>query len=124
MVVAKKRRAQIVQRTLDVAGLTEKVVEFTRASQEYRRKNSVAQAVIGNNPAASFGFSRRKFFAGLGVSMVASFLPNSIHSRIFDSPWISVLQRSNGLHEGPAPADLLYPPVDLSYFETPIGHRI
>ncbi len=121
--VAKKRRAQIVQRTLEVAGLTEKVVEFTRACQEYRRKNSVAQA--GNQPGASFGFSRRKFFTGLGVSMAASALPNSFHLGILGSPWFSFLQRVSRRGEVPsAPADLLYPPVDLSYFETPIGHRI
>jgi hypothetical protein len=96
-------------------------VEFTRACQEYRRKNSVVQA--GKKPRAAFGFSRRTFFAGLGVSVV-SFLPNNFHSAIFGSPWFSLLQRLNGLHEVPAPADLLYPPVDLSYFETPIGHRI
>jgi hypothetical protein len=122
MVVAKNRRVQIVQRTCEVAGLSEKVVEFTRACQEYKRKNSVAQ--VGNKPEAAFVFSRRKFFAGLGILMAASFLPSSVHPEIFGSPWFSFLQRSNGLHEGPAPADLLYPPVDLSYFETPIGHRL
>jgi hypothetical protein len=96
------------------------VVEFTRACQEYRRKNSVAQA--GKKPRAPFGFSRRKFFAGLGVSMV-SFLPNNL-VEILGFPWFSFLQRSNGLQEVPLSAELLYPPVDLSYFETPIGHRV
>ena len=93
---------------------------FTRACQEYRRKNSVAQA--GKKPRASFGFSRRKFFARLGVSMV-SFLPNNLVG-IFGSPWLAFLQRSNRPHKMLAPADLLYPPVDLSYFETPIGQRV
>ena len=98
-------------------------MEFTRACQEYRRKNSVAQA--GNQPGASFGFSRRKFFAGLGVSVATSALPNSLHLGILGSPWFSFLQCMSRRDEAPAvPADLLYPPVDLSYFETPIGHRI
>jgi hypothetical protein len=94
----------------------EEVVEITRACQEYRRNNSVVQA--RKEPRVSFGFSRRKFFAGLGFSMV-SFLPNNLVG-ICGSPWLSFLQRSNGLHE----VDLLYPPVDLSYFETSIGHRV
>jgi hypothetical protein len=70
-------------------------------------------------PRAFSGFSRRKFFAGLGVSMAASFLPYS-HAGILASPRSLFFQRSNGRHE----VDLLYPPVDLSYFETPIGQRI
>lgn len=95
----------------------EKVVEFTRACQEYRRKNSVVQA--RKKPRALSGFSRRKFFAGLGVSMAASFLSYS-RVGIFGSPLSLHLQGSNGRQE----VDLLYPPVDLSYFETPIGHRV
>jgi hypothetical protein len=84
------------------------------------RKNSVAKA--GNQSGASFGLSRREFLAGLGGSMAASFLPNSRRG-IFGSSWFSFLERWNGLDEVPACAALLYPPVDLSYFETPIGHR-
>jgi hypothetical protein len=70
----------------------------------------------GKKPRGSFGYSRRKFLAGLGISMAAM----SLRPGIISSPWFSFLQRSNGLDE----VDLLYPPVDLSYFETPIGHRI
>jgi hypothetical protein len=95
-------------------------MEFTRACQEYKRKNSVAQ--VGKKPRAAFGFSRRKFVAGLGVS-VGSFLPNNLVG-IFGSPRLAFLQRSKRPHEMPASADLLYPPVDLSYFETPIGQRV
>ena len=96
-------------------------MEFTRACQEYRRKNSVAQA--GIKPEAASDFSRRKFFACLGVSMVASFLSNS-RPGLFGSSWVSFLERWDGPHEVPGGAQLLYPPVDLSYFETPIGYRI
>jgi hypothetical protein len=97
-------------------------VELTSACQEYRLKNSVAQAA--NKPAQAFGLSRRKFFTASGVSLAASLLSHSVRPGIFGSAWFSFLRHSNIPHEIPAPADLLYPPVDLSYFETPIGHRI
>jgi hypothetical protein len=89
--------------------------------QEYRRKNSVKQA--RSKAEAPSGFSRRKFFAGLGVSMAASFLPGNVIAGILGSSRVSLLQRSNGLHEAQMAAEVLYPPVDLSYFEIPIGRR-
>ncbi len=113
MVVAKKSSAQIVQRTCDVAGLGEKVVEFTREFQEYRRKSGVAQA--GLQCETSARCSRRRLLAGLSVSVVGLSLPNrGLTDLLCFSTRAQVLE--------PAP-ELLYPPVDLSYFDTPIGYR-
>lgn len=111
MVVAKKSSAQMVQRTCevtgDVAGLRETVVKFTNEFQEYRRKSVVAQA--------SRGFSRRGILAGMGLSLTALLLPKLAFARVGQ---ISVGARATA----PTP-ELLYPSVDLSYFNTPIGWR-
>ena len=120
--VAKKRSAQIVHRTCDVAGLTEKVVEFTRECQEYRRKKAVAQAA--HKPDAAPRFSRRRFIAGLSLSITALVLLSRALAGILRSPGFSLFQHLGESHPMDAASDLLYPPVDLSYFEIPIGHRI
>jgi hypothetical protein len=113
MVVAKKRRAQMVQRTCEVAGLMETVVEFTGEFQEYRRKAVVAQA--GHGAQRPTGFSRRKFFLGLGVSVATLLLPKFAVAE--------VLQIGASANDVQAVPELLYPPIDLSYFNTPIGGR-
>ena len=113
MVVAKKRSAQIVQRTCDVAGLREKFVAFTREFQEYRRKTAVAQA--GERCARAAGFSRRELFAGLSVSLTCFLLASrGLTNFLFLATRAWRFQQD---------AELLYPPVDLSYFDTPIGGR-
>jgi hypothetical protein len=120
-VVAKNRSAQIVHRTLEAAGFPEKVVEFTIKCQEYRRKNAVAQASPGSDTHRLL--SRRKLFAGVGVSMMAPLISSNVFSGIFGLPGSSFLHQHGNSAKTPAPAGPLYPPVDLSYFETPFGYR-
>lgn len=112
MVVAKKRSAQMVQRTCEVAGLRETVVKFTGEFQKYRRKSAAAQAEREVGQPA--GFLRRSLFAGLGASLATVAIPQFV----FNAFRFSVREKAML----PAP-ELLYPPVDLSYFDTPIGWR-
>ncbi|HYL97369.1 MAG TPA: sugar phosphate isomerase/epimerase [Blastocatellia bacterium] len=58
--------------------------------------------------------ARRKFLLGLGVSAAGAFLP----FRANGSGWSWIRERSALPIES---SSLLYPPVDLSYFDTPIS---
>jgi hypothetical protein len=59
------------------------------------------------------GFSRRKLFAGAGVSLASLFFAESVVAKALRF----------GASANIAQPELLYPPVDLSYFDTPIGWR-
>src|ERR1700730_17727893 len=67
-------------------------------------------------------FSRRRLFTGLSVSITASLLPSRAFARLgLLYPWgFSFFPRSEELPQREASPDLLYRPVDLSYFEKPI----
>jgi hypothetical protein len=86
-------------------------VEFTGEFQEYRRKSVVVQAGLEARGLA--GFSRRKFFGFAGVSLAGLFLPKFVAGKVL----------LLGVRTNIAQPELLYPPVDLSYFDTPIGWR-
>jgi hypothetical protein len=92
-------------------------VEFTGEFQEYRRKSVVVQAgreAPGAREARGLaGFSRRKFFVFAGVSLAGLFLPKFVAGKVL----------LLGVRTNIAQPELLYPPVDLSYFDTPIGWR-
>jgi hypothetical protein len=121
MVVAKNRSAQIVHRTLEVAGFPEKVVEFTSESQEYRGKNADAQA--SRSPESRRRLSRRKLFGGMGAAMIASLASSQVFARIFSASGLSFFIQPESVAQIQSSPVLLYPPVDLSYFETPFGYR-
>jgi hypothetical protein len=97
-------------------------VEFTIKCQEYRRKNAVAQA--SQESETHWRLSRRKLFAGMGASMMAPLISSRSVLAILGSPGSSFFQQQGNLAQAQSPSGLLYPPVDLSYFETPFGHRI
>src|SRR5882757_5967836 len=101
MVVAKKSRAQMVQRTCEAAGFMETVVEFTGEFQEYRRKAVVAQA--GHGALQPAGFSRRQLFLGLGVSVATLLLPKFAVAQV-----LQIGASANVVQPVP---ELLYPPI-------------
>jgi hypothetical protein len=101
----------MVQRTREVMGLREAVVEFTSEFLEYRRKRAVAQA--GREMQRRDRFSRRRLLAGAVVSLACLFVPKLVAAKAW---------QPGASPNMPGP-ELLYPPVDLSYFDTPIGWR-
>lgn len=79
-------------------------MEFTKKCQEYRRKKDVPQATP---PKAGLReHSRRTFVSNLGFSLSAAIFPNRLFSYL--------------VTQAEAPPEVLYPPVDLSYFDKPI----
>jgi hypothetical protein len=68
--------------------------------------------------------SRRKLFAGMGVSMMASLVSSRGFLGILGLRSSSFFSPHGNLAQIPAPPGLLYPPADLSYFETPFGYRL
>src|SRR5438046_4102042 len=61
----------------------------------------------------AFRISRRRFIAGIGVAAASSALSNRALAALFPS--------GSGIAKVPGDtAALLYPPMDLSYFDTPI----
>jgi hypothetical protein len=123
MVVAKKSRAQMVQRTWDVAGRGENVVEFTRACEEYRRNDEDAQGWGGaaRGRAVIPGVSRRAFLGGVGGFVAGAVIARSLFSDAANFYDRVTAIRSSASNVGGERAELLYPPVDLSYFEKQIG---
>jgi len=59
----------------------------------------------------------------MGVSMMAFLVSSRIFHGIFGLPGPSFLHPHGSLAQTSS-LGLLYPPVDLSYFETPFGHRL
>lgn len=127
MVVAKKSKAQMVQRTWDVAGRGENVVEFTRACEEYRRNGEDAQGcgeIRGGTMTSRV--SRRAFCVGTGGFFVVALSARGIFGGGLEALrrlGVETDARPEANNVAREYRELLYPPMDLSYFEKQIGWR-
>ena len=101
-----------------MAGLTEKVLELTREREEYRRKEVDAQAACERDNDTPARCSRRTFVTGLGVPIAAAWAPARVLAGlgIFRSAGSAFAQPTQE-----TPAGVMYPPVDLSYFDKAIS---
>jgi hypothetical protein len=67
------------------------------------------------------GFSRREFFAGMGGLVAGAAMARGVFAEAANFCSRGTQARSNARDVRGEQAELLYPPVDLSYFEKQIG---
>lgn len=69
------------------------------------------------------GFSRRAFFAGLGGFAVGVVTARDVFADVLQFCGRGTVERRESGDVTGEQTELLYPPVDLSYFEKQIGYR-
>jgi hypothetical protein len=69
------------------------------------------------------GVSRRTFFWGVGGFFAGVLMTRGVFAHAADFCSRDPLVRSNAGNVAGERAELLYPPMDLSYFEKQIGYR-